>query len=262
MRITNGMLYRTALSDVSYLRFQLARSQQQASSGLRINELADDPVGVRGATLLKAGMPLVQSLDILRRRVEAPVFRSVLDDIHERVRSGSSLSDAFGAQEGLFPGVYEASLMAGEKSGTLEPVLRRYVAYAKVLAAVRRKTLSALIYPAIMLFVGAAGIGIFFQDFLINITRFLDTFKTGHAHVFHFRISDEAGFFNRFDIAVEKHVRADELADLFNGVTGSNELLAGGNINAVQAGEFNRRRIRSEINLFGTGFPHHGDDFF
>jgi len=75
------------------------------------------------ATLLKAGMPLVQSLDILRQRVENPVFKSVLDDIHERVRAGNSLSDAFAAQEGLFPRVYQATLMAGEKSGTLEPVL-------------------------------------------------------------------------------------------------------------------------------------------
>src|SRR6476619_8087552 len=47
------------------------------------------------ATLLKAGMPLVQSLDILRQRVANPVFRSVLDDIHERVRGGAALSEAF-----------------------------------------------------------------------------------------------------------------------------------------------------------------------
>jgi type IV pilus assembly protein PilC len=102
------------------------------------------------ATLLKAGMPLVQSLDILRRRVVNPVFKSVLDDIHERVRSGSSLSEAFGAHGGLFPGVYTATLMAGEKSGSLEPVLRRYVSYVKVIAEIRRKTVSALIYPAIL----------------------------------------------------------------------------------------------------------------
>jgi type IV pilus assembly protein PilC len=102
------------------------------------------------ATLLRAGMPLVQSLEILRRRAENPVFRAVLDDIHERVRSGSSLSEAFEAQGDLFPGVYHASLMAGEKSGSLEQVIRRYVSYVKVVSAVRRKTLSALIYPAIL----------------------------------------------------------------------------------------------------------------
>src|ERR1700674_5743284 len=77
------------------------------------------------ATLLKAGMPLVQSLDLLKRRVESPVFRSVLDDVHERVRSGAALSDAFGAHADLFPRVYMASLLAGERSGSLDTVLRR-----------------------------------------------------------------------------------------------------------------------------------------
>lgn len=103
------------------------------------------------ATLLKAGMPLVQSLEILRRRVTHPLFKAVLDDVHERVRGGNSLSEAFEAHGALFPGVYTASLMAGEKSGNLEQVIRRYVAYVKVVETVRRKTLSALIYPAVLL---------------------------------------------------------------------------------------------------------------
>ncbi|HEU4520827.1 MAG TPA: type II secretion system F family protein, partial [Thermoanaerobaculia bacterium] len=103
------------------------------------------------ATLLKAGMPLVQSLEILRRRVANPIFKSVLDDVYERVRSGSSLSEAFDAHGGMFPGVYTASLLAGEKSGSLEQVIRRYVAYVKVVSGVKRKTISALVYPAILL---------------------------------------------------------------------------------------------------------------
>jgi type IV pilus assembly protein PilC len=103
------------------------------------------------ATLLKAGMPLVQSLDILRQRVPNPLFKSVLDDVHERVRGGSSLSEAFEAQGELFPGVYMASLLAGEKSGSLEQVIRRYVAYVKVVTGVKRKTVSALVYPLILL---------------------------------------------------------------------------------------------------------------
>jgi type IV pilus assembly protein PilC len=103
------------------------------------------------ATLLKAGMPLVQSLDILRRRITNPVFKSVLDDVHDRVRAGSALSEAFDAHGSLFPGVYTASLVAGEKSGNLEQVIRRYVAYVKVIESVRSKTISALIYPAVLL---------------------------------------------------------------------------------------------------------------
>jgi type IV pilus assembly protein PilC len=102
------------------------------------------------ATLLKAGMPLVQSLDLLKRRVESPVFRTVLEDVHEKVRSGSALSDAFAAQGDRFPRVYTASLLAGERSGNLDAVLRRYVEYAKIIANVKRKTISALVYPAIL----------------------------------------------------------------------------------------------------------------
>ena len=112
------------------------------------------------ATLLKAGMPLVQSLDILRQRVINPVFKSVLDDVHERVRSGNSLSEAFESHGALFPGVYTASLLAGEKSGSLEQVIRRYVAYVKVVSAVKRKTISALVYPAILLLLSMVVVGI------------------------------------------------------------------------------------------------------
>ncbi len=103
------------------------------------------------ATLLKAGMPLVQSLDLLKGRVTSPVFRSVLEDVHERVRSGSALSDAFAAHGDLFPSVYTASLLAGERSGNLDSVLRRYVEYTKIIATVKRKTVSALVYPAILI---------------------------------------------------------------------------------------------------------------
>jgi type IV pilus assembly protein PilC len=102
------------------------------------------------ATLLRAGMPLVQSLDLLKTRIQSPVFRSVLTDVHERVRSGSALSDAFAVHGNLFPSVYTASLVAGERSGNLDAVLRRFVEYSKIIATVKRKTVSALIYPAIL----------------------------------------------------------------------------------------------------------------
>jgi len=103
------------------------------------------------ATLLKAGLPLVQSLDILRQRVEDPVFRVILNDVHDRVRAGAALSEAFEEQGAIIPGMYTASLLAGEKSGGLEEVIRRYVDYVKVVAAVKRKTVSALVYPVILL---------------------------------------------------------------------------------------------------------------
>src|SRR6476661_853225 len=112
------------------------------------------------ATLLKAGMPLVQSLDILRQRVANPLLKTVLDDVYERVRAGISLSESFEAQGTLFPGIYTASLLAGEKSGSLEQVIRRYVAYVKVISGVKRKTISALVYPAILLVLSCVVVGI------------------------------------------------------------------------------------------------------
>jgi len=102
------------------------------------------------ATLLKAGMPLVQSLDLLKRRVESPTFRVVLEDVHEKVRSGAALSDAFATHGDLFPSVYVASLLAGERSGSLDAVLRRYVDYARIIATLQRKIVSALVYPAVL----------------------------------------------------------------------------------------------------------------
>ena len=112
------------------------------------------------ATLLKAGMPLVQSLDLLKRRVESPRLRVVLEDVHEKVRSGTALSDAFASHGDVFPSVYVASLVAGERSGSLDTVLRRYVEYSKIVATLKRKTLSALIYPVILVSLALVLVGI------------------------------------------------------------------------------------------------------
>lgn len=112
------------------------------------------------ATLLKAGMPLVQSLDLLRHQITNPVFRGVLDEVHDKVRGGTALSDAFAEHGDQFPKVYTASLLAGERSGNLDAILRRYVAYEKVVDTVKRKTVSALIYPAILIALAVFLVGI------------------------------------------------------------------------------------------------------
>lgn len=130
------------------------------------------------ATLLKAGMPLVQSLDILRQRVANPTFKAVLDGIYERVKAGTSLSDAFGEHGSMFPAVYSASLLAGERSGNLDAVIRRYVAYEKIIGAVRKRTIAALIYPGILVTMMVILIGIIvlkvvpaFSEFYSNFGR-------------------------------------------------------------------------------------------
>jgi type IV pilus assembly protein PilC len=126
------------------------------------------------ATLLKAGLPLVQSLEILRKRISNPIFRGVLDDIYDKVRSGTALSDAFIAHGDLFNGVYTASLLAGEKSGSLEGVLRRYVHHTKIIAAVRARTISALIYPLLLMLLAA---GLVFGIVFKVVPQFADFFQ-------------------------------------------------------------------------------------
>ena len=129
------------------------------------------------ATLLKAGMPLVQSLDILRQRVQNPTFKAVLDGIHEKVKSGTGLSDAFAEHGDLFPPMYSASLMAGERSGNLDAVIRRYVAYEKVISAVRRKTLSALLYPTVLVLLMVVLVGIIVLRVIPAFSEFYSTFE-------------------------------------------------------------------------------------
>ncbi len=130
------------------------------------------------ATLLKAGLPLVQSLEILRRRVPNPMFKAALDDIYEKVRSGTALSEAFEAQH-LFSGVYTASLMAGEKSGSLEQVIRRYVAHMKVLAAVRGHVISALIYPAVLVVLSIFVVGLIVFKVVPEFAAFYGQYGAG-----------------------------------------------------------------------------------
>jgi len=100
-------------------------------------------------TLIKAGLPILTSLELLLKRQKSPVFRSVLENVRDRVRTGELLSDAFLAQ-GIFPKIYTTTLLAGEKSGNLEEVLTRYIAFQRVASAVRRKLLASLVYPALL----------------------------------------------------------------------------------------------------------------
>lgn len=105
-------------------------------------------------TLIRAGLPILRALDLLAERTARPALRSLLDDIRRRVRGGASLSEAFAAQ-GVFSAVYTSSLLAGERSGNLAAVLDTYVNYLKVTGSVRRRLLTALVYPALLVLVAA-----------------------------------------------------------------------------------------------------------
>ena len=103
------------------------------------------------AALLKAGLPLVQSLEIMLERQRHPTFRASLEAVRDRVKSGTALSDAFKAERDLYPAMLSASLIAGERSGNLEGVLRRLSQYLRLSLSLKKKAVSASVYP-IMLF--------------------------------------------------------------------------------------------------------------
>jgi len=102
------------------------------------------------AALLKAGLPLLQSLDVMLERQKDPVFRASLATIRERVKSGIALSEAFKSEGELYPPILAASLVAGERSGSLETVLRRFVQYLRLTQALKKKAISVSVYPIVL----------------------------------------------------------------------------------------------------------------
>ena len=103
------------------------------------------------SALIRAGLPIVEILDILTERRKNQTFKVALLDIRDRVKSGESLSEAFSAQGEMFPSLYSSSLASGERSGELPSVLTRYIEYTHTVIALRSKVTQALIYPVILM---------------------------------------------------------------------------------------------------------------
>jgi type IV pilus assembly protein PilC len=101
-------------------------------------------------TLIKAGLPILKSLDLLAERAAAERLRPILQDVRQRVREGALLSEALAAQ-GSFPPVYVTAITAGERSGNLTGVLEQYISYLRVSTGFRKGLITALIYPAILI---------------------------------------------------------------------------------------------------------------
>ncbi|HXY01939.1 MAG TPA: type II secretion system F family protein, partial [Terriglobales bacterium] len=100
-------------------------------------------------TLIKAGLPILQSLDLLIKRQKNPYLQSLLQNVRDRVKGGELLSDAFAAQ-GVFPKIYTTTLMAGEKSGNMEEVLNRYIAFQRLALTFKKKLAVSMVYPALL----------------------------------------------------------------------------------------------------------------
>jgi type IV pilus assembly protein PilC len=101
-------------------------------------------------TLIRAGLPILGSIQMLAKNQKNAHFAAQLDDVAARVKTGDALSSAFEAQSG-FPLMYTTTLVAGERSGNLLEVLERYVSFQRVSLTFRKKLTASLIYPCVLM---------------------------------------------------------------------------------------------------------------
>jgi type IV pilus assembly protein PilC len=101
-------------------------------------------------TLIRAGLPILNSLELLIKRQKDARLKQILENVRDRVKGGELLSDAFAAQ-GIIPKIYTTTLMAGEKSGNIDEVLTRYVGFQRMAMTFRKKLFVSLIYPTLLI---------------------------------------------------------------------------------------------------------------
>jgi type IV pilus assembly protein PilC len=101
-------------------------------------------------TLIRAGLPILNSLELLIKRQKDAQLKQILENVRDRVKGGELLSDAFAAQ-GIIPKIYTTTLMAGEKSGNIDEVLTRYIGFQRLAMTFRKKLFVSLIYPTLLI---------------------------------------------------------------------------------------------------------------
>ena len=126
------------------------------------------------AALLRSGLPMLQALELVLGRQRNPVFRQILTQVRDQVRSGEDLSAAIAGFGDRFPGLYAATLRAGERSGEMEEVIRRFVRYLGLVLETRKRVVSALVYPAALVGLSICLIGVMTVYVLPNFTDFFN----------------------------------------------------------------------------------------
>ena len=116
-------------------------------------------------TLIRAGLPILKSLDLLADRLTDEKLGPHIRAVRDEVRNGELLSESF-KRQGVFPGIYNTSIMAGEKSGALTEVLERYIGYQRLALAVRKKVLLSLMYPSFLI-VLVIGLMVFLVTYVV-----------------------------------------------------------------------------------------------
>ena len=112
------------------------------------------------ATMIDAGLPLVQSLEVLSSQQESKVFKNIIREIREDVESGSTFAGALKKHPVTFNELYTNLVVAGEEGGILDNILNRLASYIEKSEALKKKVKSALIYPATIVGVAVIVVGI------------------------------------------------------------------------------------------------------
>jgi len=186
---------RAELEQKGYYLFSMRRALGLQGFSLRRPRVPPDLLMLFGqelAALLKAGLPLLQSLDVMLERQRHPVFKRSLTTVREKVKSGTGLSEAIRAEGALYPPILAATILAGERGGNLEIMLRRFALYMKLTLSLKKKAVTASVYPAVLLLLMLGLVFILvvqvipqFQDFYADfdvelplLTRLIMTFST------------------------------------------------------------------------------------
>src|SRR5438128_2252125 len=152
----------------------LVTSLKQKSGGFALPKLGGSGVTTKDlaiftrqfATMISAGLPLVQCLDILARQASKPSFGHVISEVTRDVEAGSTLSDALGKHRKVFDDLFRNMVAAGEAGGVLDEILMRLATYIEKADALKRKIQSAMVYPIVVLTV-ALGATAFMLIFII-----------------------------------------------------------------------------------------------
>jgi type IV pilus assembly protein PilC len=151
------------------------------------------------AALLKAGLPLFQSLDVMLERQRDPLLRQSLAEVREKVKSGTALSDAFRQEGDLYPPIFAASLVAGERSGNLDEVLRRFAGHLRLNLSLKKKAVSASVYPIVLL------------TMMVGLVSILVVYVIPQFRAFYEGLGAELPFATRMLLAFATTVRANLL---------------------------------------------------
>src|SRR5579863_1537249 len=130
---------------------QREAKRQRSFSFMRRVSSADLALFTRQlATLVRAGLPLEESLLAVSQQTEKPRVQSIVLGVRARVMEGHALADGFAEFPRVFPEIYRATVAAGEQSGHLDNVLERLADYTESRELIRQKVLAALLYPIVL----------------------------------------------------------------------------------------------------------------